>query len=115
MAVASSIELNDVGIRRSLDELEVDRRDASDALDGVRERLSLRVAMVREPRLGGITTGVVLGPWVSFRMEREREPEGRGVNGFICSNGFCGVEVKRNALGTIIVTTAWPPTVASEV
>lgn len=59
MAVASSIELNEVGMRRSLDELEVDRRDTSDVLDGARERPSLRVDIVCEPRLGGMTTGVV--------------------------------------------------------
>lgn len=65
MVVASSIELNDVGMWRSLDELEVDRRDNSDALHGVRDRLSLRIDMFREPRFGGITTGVVFGPRVS--------------------------------------------------
>lgn len=59
MAVASNMELNDVGRLRSLDELEEDRRDDSDFLDGVRERLSLRIDMVREPRFGGMTTGVV--------------------------------------------------------
>jgi hypothetical protein len=62
MVVASSIELNDVGMLRSLDELEEDRREVPETLDGVRERLSRRMDTVREPRFGGITTGVVVEP-----------------------------------------------------
>jgi hypothetical protein len=65
MAVASNIELNDVGMLRSLDELEGDRREVSEILDGVQGRLSLRIDTVREPRFGGITTGVVVEPRVS--------------------------------------------------
>lgn len=65
MVVASSIELNDVGMWRSLDELEVDRRDNSEPFEGVRDRLSLCIDIFREPRLGGITTGVVFSPRAS--------------------------------------------------
>lgn len=106
MAVASSIELNDVGMWRSLDELEVDRRDESEILDGVRFRLSLCMERLREPRFGGITTGLEFKPRVSV-LDAGREAERTGVNGFMfCSEGFCGpAEVKRNARGTIIVTT----------
>lgn len=58
--MASNIETTDVGMGRSLDEEEDDdRREDSETLDGVRERASRRTG-VREPRLGGITTGVAL-------------------------------------------------------
>lgn len=60
MAVASNMETNDVGMRRSFDELEEDRREDSDVFDGVRDRLLRRSDIVREPRFGGIPTGVVL-------------------------------------------------------
>lgn len=109
MAVASSIELNDVGMWRSLDELEVDRRDDSDVFEGVRDRLSLRMERFREPRFGGITTGLEFEPRISV-LDAGREAERTGVNGFmLCSRGFCGsAEVKRNALGTIMMTTVRP-------
>lgn len=65
IAVASSIEATAVGIGRSWDEAEEDRRDEEDVLDGVRERASRRTG-VREPRFGGMTTGVVcIGPYLS--------------------------------------------------
>lgn len=60
MAVASNIEMNDVGMGRSFDELEEDRREDSDVFDGVRERLSRFPGIFRETRFGGITTGMVL-------------------------------------------------------
>jgi hypothetical protein len=60
MAVASSIEVNDVGMWRSLDELDDDRRETSDVLEGARDRLPWRAAIVREPRFGGITTGMLV-------------------------------------------------------
>lgn len=59
IAVASSIEVKDVGKGRSLDEEDDDRREDTDVLDGVRKSDSRRTE-VRELRLGGITTGLVL-------------------------------------------------------
>lgn len=57
--MASNIEVKAAGTGRSLDEEEEDRREEPDVLDGVRERASRRTG-VREPRFGGITTGVEL-------------------------------------------------------
>lgn len=60
IAVASNMEATDGGKGRSLDEdEEEDLRDEADGLDGVRDRAS-RCTGVREPRFGGITTGVVM-------------------------------------------------------
>lgn len=82
MAVASNIEVNDVGMGRSLDELEEDRREVSEVLDKVRGRVSRRADRVREPRFGGITTGIVLiDPRVSVEVGRPEQSD--GVNEFI--------------------------------
>lgn len=60
IAVASNTEATDGGKGRSLkDEEEEDLRDEADGLEGVRVRAS-RCTGVREPRFGGIITGVVM-------------------------------------------------------
>lgn len=60
MAVASNMEATDKGKGRSFEEEdEEDLRDEADGLDGLRVRAS-RCGGVREPRFGGITTGVVM-------------------------------------------------------
>jgi hypothetical protein len=54
------MEATDKGKGRSFEEEdEDDLRDETDGLDGVRVRAS-RCSGVREPRFGGITTGVVM-------------------------------------------------------
>jgi hypothetical protein len=86
MAVASNIEVNDVGMGRSLDEVEEDRREVSEVLDNARERTSRRAGIVRElqPRFGGITTGIVLIDLrVSVLGVRSRPEQSDGINGFI--------------------------------
>jgi hypothetical protein len=57
IAVASNMDATDKGKGRSFEEEEEDLRDEADGLDGVRVRAS-RCTGVREPRFGGITTGV---------------------------------------------------------
>lgn len=59
IAVASNMEATDGGKGRSLEEDEEDLRDEADGLEGVRDRAS-RCIGVREPRFGGMTTGVVM-------------------------------------------------------
>ena len=59
MAVALSIEATEVGMCRSFDEEEDDRRDEANALTEGRERVSRR-SEVWEPRLGGMTMGEAL-------------------------------------------------------
>ena len=59
IAVASSTEATAVGIGRSWDEEDDDRREVLVGFDGVRDRTS-RNTGVREPRLVGIPTGIVL-------------------------------------------------------
>lgn len=57
IVVASSMEATDGRMGRSLDESEQEeRREDAEYLEGVRERISRRTG-VREPRLGGMTTG----------------------------------------------------------
>lgn len=83
MAVASNIEVNDVGTGRSLDELE-DRREDSEVLDKVRGRVSRRADRVRDPRFGGITTGIVfIDPQVSAGVGGRRPERSAGVNGSV--------------------------------
>lgn len=83
MAVASNIEVNDVGKGRSLDELE-DRREDPGVFDKVGGRVSRRADRVREPRFGGITTGIVfMDPRVSVGVGRRRPEGSAGVNGSI--------------------------------
>jgi hypothetical protein len=53
------MEATDGGKGRSLEEDEEDLRDEADGLEGVRDRAS-RCIGVREPRFGGMTTGVVM-------------------------------------------------------
>jgi hypothetical protein len=53
------MEATDKGKGRSFEEDEEDLRDEAGGLDGVRVRAS-RCSGVREPRFGGITTGVVV-------------------------------------------------------
>jgi hypothetical protein len=84
MAVASNIEVNDVGTGRSLDELEENRREDSEVLDRVRGRVSRRADRVCESRFGGITTGIVLiDPRVSMGVGRWRPEQSSEVNDFI--------------------------------
>lgn len=60
IAVASNMEATDSGKGRSFEEDdEEDLRDETGGLYGVRDRAS-RCNGVREPRFGGITTGVVI-------------------------------------------------------
>jgi hypothetical protein len=60
IVVASNMEATDSGKRRSFEEDdEEDLRDETAGLYGVRDRAS-RCTGVREPRFGGITTGVVI-------------------------------------------------------
>ena len=109
MAVASSIEATALGIWRSLEEEEEDRREEADVLEGVRRRASRRTG-VREVRFDGMPTGTALvdaGVFTSYR--------GLGPDRYIGNCSGCsfppkdfivfwgGTEVKRNALGTIIL------------
>lgn len=65
IAVASSIEAREVGIGRSFDEEEDDRREDANVLAGGRERISRRTG-VCEARFGGMTIGAApTNPWIS--------------------------------------------------